>query len=162
MSLTLDGTVGGSFPAGSVSAPSLYLSSDTTTGLYRIGANNNGYAVSGVKLLDLGSALVGVTGALTVSTTLGVTGATTLSSTLAIGTTKKWFSFEDGTGAYFSTTAGGGGQDTAEGGEEAGHVGCPYCVVLMTQYQCRWYSGVKLFFVPLTQRRECLIFCRRI
>ena len=74
MSLTLDGTVGGSFPAGSVSAPSLYLSSDTTTGLYRIGANNTGFAISGTKLLDLSSALFAVTGAATISTTLGVTG----------------------------------------------------------------------------------------
>lgn len=77
MSLTLDGTVGGSFPAGSVSAPSLYLSSDTTTGLYRIGANNNGYAVSGVKLLDFISTGLAITG------TLGVTGAVTLAGASA-------------------------------------------------------------------------------
>jgi hypothetical protein len=38
--------------AGTVSLPSLYWSTDTTTGFYRIGANNNGYAVSGVKVLD--------------------------------------------------------------------------------------------------------------
>ena len=82
--LGISAAVASNFAAGTVAAPSIYLSTDTGTGFYRIGANNNGYSVSGTKLLDLGSALVGVTGALTVSTTLGVTGATTLSSTLAV------------------------------------------------------------------------------
>ena len=81
----LSAAVASNFAAGTVGAPSIYLSTDTTTGLYRIGANNDGFAVSGTKLLDLSSALVGITGALTVSTTLGVTGAATLSSTLAVG-----------------------------------------------------------------------------
>ena len=77
------------FAAGTVAAPSIYLSTDTGTGLYRIGANNDGFAINGTKLLDLSAALVGITGAATVSTTLGVTGATTLSSTLNVaGTTK--------------------------------------------------------------------------
>jgi hypothetical protein len=44
-----------SFSAGAVGAPSIYLSTDTTTGLYRIGANNVGFAVSGAKLLDMSS-----------------------------------------------------------------------------------------------------------
>jgi hypothetical protein len=81
----LSAAVASNFAAGTVGAPAIYLSTDTTTGLYRIGANNDGFAVSGTKLLDLSSALVGITGALTVSTTLGVTGAATLSSTLAVG-----------------------------------------------------------------------------
>ena len=75
------------FAAGTVAAPAIYLSTDTGTGLYRIGANNDGFAISGTKLLDFGSALLGITGAATISTTLGVTGATTLSSTLAAGNT---------------------------------------------------------------------------
>jgi hypothetical protein len=73
----LSAAVASNFAAGTVGAPSIYLSTDTTTGLYRIGANNDGFAVSGVKLLDLSSALLGITGALTVSTTLGVTGLIT-------------------------------------------------------------------------------------
>ena len=68
------------FAAGTVAAPSIYLSTDTGTGLYRIGANNDGFAISGTKLLDLSAALVGITGAATISTTLGVTGATTLAA----------------------------------------------------------------------------------
>ena len=78
----ISAAVASNFAAGTVGAPSIYLSTDTTTGLYRIGANNDGFAISGVKLLDLGSALVGITGALTVSTTLGVTGITTLGAAL--------------------------------------------------------------------------------
>jgi hypothetical protein len=79
--------------AGAVGTPSLYLSTDTTTGLYRIGANNDGFAVSGAKVLDIASTGLAVTGTLsasgatTLSTTLAVTGATTLSSTLSVNST---------------------------------------------------------------------------
>lgn len=82
--LGISAAVASNFAAGTVAAPSIYLSTDTGTGFYRIGANNNGYSVSGTKLLDFSSALLAVTGAATVSTTLGVTGATTLSSTLGV------------------------------------------------------------------------------
>ena len=82
----ISAAVASNFAAGTVGAPSIYLSTDTTTGLYRIGANNVGFAVSGVKLLDLGSALVGITGALTVSTTLNVTGVATLGNGAVLGT----------------------------------------------------------------------------
>ena len=82
--LGISAAVASNFAAGTVAAPSIYLSTDTGTGFYRIGANNNGYSVSGTKLLDFSSALFAITGAATVSTTLGVTGATTLSSTLAV------------------------------------------------------------------------------
>ena len=47
--------------AGLVGAPSFYLGTDSTTGLYRIGANNWGLTVSGVKLMDFSAALVDVT-----------------------------------------------------------------------------------------------------
>ena len=96
----LSAAVASNFAAGTVGAPSIYLSTDTTTGLYRIGANNDGFAISGVKLLDLGSALLGITGALTVSTTLGVTGASTLAALSA-------------TSGTFSTTLGVTGLITA-------------------------------------------------
>ena len=81
----ISAAVSSSFAAGTVAAPSIYLATDTGTGFYRIGANNNGYSVSGTKLLDFSSALLAITGAATVSTTLGVTGATTLSSALTYG-----------------------------------------------------------------------------
>jgi hypothetical protein len=96
----ISAAVASNFAAGTVGAPSIYLSTDTTTGLYRIGANNDGFAISGVKLLDLGSALLGITGALTVSTTLGVTGASTIAALSA-------------TSGTFSTTLGVTGLITA-------------------------------------------------
>ncbi len=40
---------------GAVGSPGLYLGSDTSTGFYRIGANNIGVAVSGSKVLDISS-----------------------------------------------------------------------------------------------------------
>ena len=55
------------FDAGTVSAPGLYLEGETGTGLYRIGANNHGYAVSGAKVLDIASTGLGVTGTLSVA-----------------------------------------------------------------------------------------------
>ena len=53
-----------SFAAGTVSAPSIYLSTDTGTGFYRIGANNYGFAVSASKVLDISSTGFAVTGTL--------------------------------------------------------------------------------------------------
>lgn len=64
-----------SFFAGTVAAPGIYFGTDTATGLYRIGLNNDGFAIGGVKLLDLGAALVGIVGALTVSTNATVSGS---------------------------------------------------------------------------------------
>ena len=61
--------------AGTVSAPGLYLEGETQTGLYRIGANIHGYAVSGSKVLDISSTGLQVTGAL--SATADVTLAAT-------------------------------------------------------------------------------------
>ena len=102
----LSAAVASNFAAGTVGAPSIYLSTDTTTGLYRIGANNDGFAISGVKLLDLGSALVGITGALTVSTTLGVTGTITPGQTTGIvGTTTNNNAQAGSVGEYIEATA---------------------------------------------------------
>lgn len=95
--------------SGTVAAPGVSFSADTDCGLYRIGANNIGVAVNGAKVLDVGTAGLGITGTLSatsdvaintnkftvtassgntlVAGTLAVTGAATLSSTLAAGAT---------------------------------------------------------------------------
>lgn len=59
---------------GSVSAPGVTFDGDTDSGLYRIGANNVGLAVSGIKALDVTTSGLGVTGVVTGST--GVTATT--------------------------------------------------------------------------------------
>lgn len=85
-----------SFAAGTVSAPSIYLSTDTGTGFYRIGANNYGFAVSGSKVLDIASTGLSVTG------TLGLTGsAATLTQSFSAGGTT--------TGANYWTISNTGG-----------------------------------------------------
>lgn len=78
---TLGVTEVSSFAAGAVGAPSIYLGGDTTTGLYRIGANNDGFAVSGAKVLDIASTGLSVTGALTSSSTFSVVNAATFNVT---------------------------------------------------------------------------------
>jgi hypothetical protein len=52
---------------GSAAAPALSFASDTDNGAYRIGANNWGLAAGGSKILDIGTAGLGITGTLTVS-----------------------------------------------------------------------------------------------
>ena len=52
------------FGAGTVSLPAITLNGDTDSGLYQIGANNLGFAVSGAKVLDISSTGLAVTGAL--------------------------------------------------------------------------------------------------
>lgn len=58
---------------GTVAAPSIAFSGDTDSGLYRIGANNIGAAVNGAKVLDIATTGLGVTGALTASTSITAT-----------------------------------------------------------------------------------------
>jgi hypothetical protein len=53
-----------SLASGTVALPSLVLSTDTTSGMYRIGANNIGIAISAAKVLDISSTGLSVTGAL--------------------------------------------------------------------------------------------------
>lgn len=60
-------SAGGGLTAGTVAAPSFYLAADKTTGFYRIGADNWGFGVVGVKLVDLKASLVAITGGLSVS-----------------------------------------------------------------------------------------------
>lgn len=98
--LDVSGNISGAFtfttpvlaPNGTVAAPSISFTNDTADGFYRIGSHNIGYAVNGVKLLDIGAAALGLTGALTVSsdTTVGgiltVTGASTLTGAVTMST----------------------------------------------------------------------------
>lgn len=65
--------------SGTVSAPGLIFGSDTTTGWYRIGANNYGLSISGTKLLDASSGALAITGTLDVSSTLTAANGLTLS-----------------------------------------------------------------------------------
>jgi len=60
--LSATGTV--DFAAGTVGTPSLRFGGDTTTGVYRIGANNLGVSISGAKVLDIASTGLAVTGTL--------------------------------------------------------------------------------------------------
>lgn len=75
---------------GTVAAPAYSFTSEPGTGMYRIGANDLGLAVGGVKQLELTTTATTVvqpttfSAAGTFNTTLGVTGATTLSSTLGV------------------------------------------------------------------------------
>lgn len=59
---------------GSVSAPGLTFGTEAGTGLYRIGATDIGFAISGTKKLELTSSLFTVTPNATFSGTLGAVG----------------------------------------------------------------------------------------
>ncbi len=60
--------------AGTVSLPSYTFTGDLDTGLYHIGANNIGIAVSGSKIVDLGASAVTITPATTITGALTATG----------------------------------------------------------------------------------------
>jgi len=53
--------------AGTVSLPGLYFEGETSSGIYRIAANNHGYAISGAKVLDIASTGLAVTGTFSAS-----------------------------------------------------------------------------------------------
>lgn len=99
--LSLAGAI--TLPAGAVGAPSVILSTDTTSGLYRIGANNHGYSISGAKVLDIASAGLAVTG------TVSATGAisTTLSTNAGFGFTATNLNAGNATSAQFRGTVSG-------------------------------------------------------
>lgn len=63
---------------GTAAAPSVAFTSDTDSGLYRIGANNVGLTVNGAKVLDVGTSGLTVTGA------LASTGGSTLTGSASI------------------------------------------------------------------------------
>ena len=58
---------------GTAAAPSVSFTSDSDSGLYRIGANNVGVAVNGAKVLDVATTGLGITGVATVSSTTAST-----------------------------------------------------------------------------------------
>lgn len=64
-----------SFADGTVGTPGLNFSSDTDSGIYRIGANNIGIGVNGAKVLDIATTGVGITGAVT-ATSINFGGST--------------------------------------------------------------------------------------
>lgn len=61
----------GGIPDGLVGAPGLYFNADTDNGLYRIGANNWGLVVGGVKMVDLASTGITVAGDVTGGSWIG-------------------------------------------------------------------------------------------
>lgn len=69
------------FGDGTVGAPSIAFTSDTDSGMYRIGANNIGVAVGGAKVVDVATTGASVTGTLSASTT--VAAGTTFESSAA-------------------------------------------------------------------------------
>lgn len=75
-------TAGVPFYAGTVSLPGITLGTDNSTGWYRIGSNNWGYAVSGTKLLDISAGQIGVSGSIATAVTSTATagGTTTLTA----------------------------------------------------------------------------------
>jgi hypothetical protein len=80
-------------PDGAVGAPAYAFTNDTDCGVYRINTNNIGIAVNGAKVLDIGTAGLGVTGTLTSSGALTVssggatvTGNSTITGSLTVST----------------------------------------------------------------------------
>lgn len=67
-------------PNGTVSAPAWTFGSDPDSGAYRIGANNIGFALGGVKIVDMSGSGVAVTG------TFSATGAMTLGGAFTVTT----------------------------------------------------------------------------
>ncbi len=62
---TLSATGNVTVADGTVSVPAIAFTSDTDSGVYRIGANNIGVGVNGAKVLDIGTTGLGVTGNIT-------------------------------------------------------------------------------------------------
>lgn len=90
---------------GSVAAPAHSFISDSDTGLYRIGANNAGFACNGAKVLDISTSGLAVTGTLTSSTS--ITATTTVTATTlffsgdgAVGAPTYSFVSDTDTGIY--------------------------------------------------------------
>jgi hypothetical protein len=104
---TISGITFGGFPAGTVAAPSLYWTTDTATGFYRIGSNNIGFSYNGTKLLDFLSTGLAITGA------MGCTGVAASGTTGANGRYNLARS-SDGTYVSYITLTGAGADPTLD------------------------------------------------
>ena len=103
------------FGDGSVSSPSIAFTSDTNTGLYRIGADNLGITANGAKVVDVSTSGVSVTGTITASTS--VTAGTTFEASasgyrmasgahsLSYGTESSLFGGTSKTGLLFGVSS---------------------------------------------------------
>lgn len=60
--------------AGTAAAPGFTFTGDTDNGMYLIAANNPGISAAGAKVLDISAAGLGVTGAITATTSITSTG----------------------------------------------------------------------------------------
>jgi hypothetical protein len=89
--------------SGSVSAPGVTFSADLDCGYYRIGADNIGFSIGGVKLWDHSSAAATITGALTATTT--ITGATVAATGAMTKGGVSVEAFASGTAMLFAQTA---------------------------------------------------------
>ncbi len=69
---------------GTVSLPSFTFASDLDNGMYRIGANNYGFAANGAKVLDIGTTGLGITGLLTTTTSAAVGTALTVGTDVTL------------------------------------------------------------------------------
>jgi len=97
-------TAGIPFFAGTVSLPGIYLGTDTQTGLYRIGSNHDGFAVAGVKVLDIASTGLTLSGKMSITGT-GVWGGSTTNGLLLVTDAATL-----GSGLMLNATATGGSQ----------------------------------------------------
>jgi len=84
-SLTVTGT--SNLGAGTVTFPSVYLANETGTGLYRIGPNNHGYAVSGVNVISIASTGIALTVPIQASTVKATAAGGYISSDNSTGIT---------------------------------------------------------------------------
>ena len=107
---TFNGAV--NIDAGTVGLPGLYLEGETTSGLYRIGANNHGYAISGAKVLDIASTGLGVTGTLTATGLMRAGGAGAPTGSVGVATLNGIQTTNTGNGGFALIPKVGGGVDS--------------------------------------------------
>lgn len=84
---------------GSAGVPSVTFSTDTDSGLYRIGANNIGISVGATKIIDVATTGASITGALSATTTVSA-GTLLLTGDGAVGAPSHSFTSDTDTGMY--------------------------------------------------------------